>query len=73
MPAGRLHFVKFESSRVEDAIQFIEAKGLHRCKGSSGHMRVKATGALGERGAGGGDNVRLGVQTHVGRAAASVS
>ncbi|KAF5829353.1 fumble-domain-containing protein [Dunaliella salina] len=41
---GRLHFVKFESSRVEDAIQFIEAKGLHRCKGSSGHMRVKATG-----------------------------
>lgn len=48
--AGRLHFVKFETSRVEDAIQFIEAKGLHRCKGRSGHMRVKATGGRGRLG-----------------------
>lgn len=43
---GRLHFVKFESSRVEDAINFIEAKGLHRKRGRNGprEMRVKATG-----------------------------
>lgn len=45
-PPGRLHFVKFESSRVEDVIRFIEAKGLHRHRGRSGakFMRVKATG-----------------------------
>jgi len=43
---GRLHFVKFETSRVEDAIAFIEAKGLHRFHGRGGTMgmRVKATG-----------------------------
>jgi hypothetical protein len=46
-PAGKLHFVKFETSRVEDAIDFIEAKGLHRYCGRNGtkEMRVKATGA----------------------------
>ncbi len=45
--AGKLHFVKFETSRVEDAIDFIEAKGLHRHYGRNGpqEMRVKATGA----------------------------
>jgi hypothetical protein len=45
-PAGRLHFVKFETNRVEDAIDFIEAKGLHRYQTKSGskEMRVKATG-----------------------------
>jgi hypothetical protein len=32
---GRLHFVKFETSRVEDAIQFIERKGLHRAMNHS--------------------------------------
>ncbi|GLI70548.1 hypothetical protein VaNZ11_015467 [Volvox africanus] len=43
---GKLHFVKFETSRVEDAINFIEAKGLHRYCGRNGtkEMRVKATG-----------------------------
>jgi type II pantothenate kinase len=44
---GRLHFVKFETGRVEDAIAFIEAKGLHRFQGKDGQgreMRVKATG-----------------------------
>ncbi|EFJ47392.1 hypothetical protein VOLCADRAFT_61514, partial [Volvox carteri f. nagariensis] len=43
---GKLHFVKFETNRVEDAINFIEAKGLHRYCGRNGtkEMRVKATG-----------------------------
>ncbi|KAG2443313.1 hypothetical protein HYH02_009380 [Chlamydomonas schloesseri] len=43
---GKLHFCKFETSRVEEAINFIEAKGLHRCSGRHGtkEMRVKATG-----------------------------
>ncbi|GLC40183.1 hypothetical protein PLESTB_000260200 [Pleodorina starrii] len=43
---GKLHFVKFETSRVEDVIDFIEAKGLHRYCGRNGtkEMRVKATG-----------------------------
>ena len=29
---GRLHFVKFETSRVDDAIEFIKKKGLHRVR-----------------------------------------
>ncbi len=43
---GKLHFVNFETSRVEDAIDFIEAKGLHRHCSRNGtkEMRVKATG-----------------------------
>lgn len=41
---GKLHFVKFESSKVDDCIDFIEAKGLHRRNGSTMPMRVKATG-----------------------------
>eukprot|EP00798_Chlamydomonas_sp_ICE-L_P004401 gene4401-14526_t len=43
---GRLHFVKFETNRVDDCIAFIEAKGLHRFNGKHGQkgMRVKATG-----------------------------
>lgn len=43
---GKLHFVNFETSHVEDAIDFIEAKGLHRHCSRNGtkEMRVKATG-----------------------------
>ena len=49
---GRLHFVKFETSRVEDAIAFIEAKGLHRFQGKGGQkeMRVITTGEGGQCG-----------------------
>ena len=28
--AGRLHFVKFESNKIDDCINFIENKGLHQ-------------------------------------------
>ncbi|KAL4425789.1 hypothetical protein ABPG75_009805 [Micractinium tetrahymenae] len=42
---GKLHFVKFETAKVDECIAFIEAKGLHRSTdGSGGKMRVKATG-----------------------------
>ncbi|KAF6257411.1 fumble-domain-containing protein [Scenedesmus sp. NREL 46B-D3] len=43
----RMHFVKFETARIQDCIDFIQAKGLHRCwlrDGSSREVRVKATG-----------------------------
>jgi hypothetical protein len=42
-----MHFVKFETARIQDCINFIQAKGLHRCwlrDGSSREVRVKATG-----------------------------
>ena len=45
--AGRMHFVKFETARIQDCLDFIEAKGLHRCYGKDGmrhEVRVKATG-----------------------------
>lgn len=42
---GRLHFVKFESSRIEDAIAFIEAKGLHKFKRIS--AQVSSDGSVG--------------------------
>lgn len=56
--AGRMHFVKFETARIEDCLDFIQAKGLHRTllrDGSSREVRVKATGGgahkfAGERG-----------------------
>lgn len=42
---GKLHFVKFETQKVEECVAFIEAKGLHRSvDGSGAKMRVKATG-----------------------------
>ncbi|KAL4445797.1 hypothetical protein ABPG77_008996 [Micractinium sp. CCAP 211/92] len=42
---GKLHFVKFETAKVDECIAFIEAKGLHRSTdGSGGRMCVKATG-----------------------------
>jgi pantothenate kinase len=41
---GKLHFVKFETSRLDECAAFIEAKGLHRRNGSALPMRVKATG-----------------------------
>lgn len=28
--AGRLHFVKFESNKIDDCLDFIESKGLHQ-------------------------------------------
>jgi hypothetical protein len=54
--AGRMHFVKFETARIQDCIDFIQAKGLHRCwlrDGSSREVRVKATGGGAIRFAGG--------------------
>lgn len=42
-----MHFVKFETARIEDCLDFIQAKGLHRTllrDGSSREVRVKATG-----------------------------
>ena len=30
--AGKLHFVKFETAKVDDCIAFIEAKGGARCR-----------------------------------------
>jgi bifunctional damage-control phosphatase, subfamily II, fusion protein len=44
---GKLHFVKFETSKIGQAIDFIEAKGLHRTLGAEGtsrQVRVMATG-----------------------------
>jgi hypothetical protein len=52
---GRIHFVKFETARIGDCLDFIEAKGLHRCLGRDGfqhEMRVKATGGGAHRFAG---------------------
>jgi pantothenate kinase len=51
-----MHFVKFETARIQDCIDFIQAKGLHRCwlrDGSSREVRVKATGGGAIRFAGG--------------------
>ena len=46
--AGKLHFVKFETQRIDDCIDFIEAKGLHRTHNGAGQpegkVRVVATG-----------------------------
>jgi pantothenate kinase len=42
-----MHFVKFETARIQDCLDFIEAKGLHCCYGKDGmrhEVRVKATG-----------------------------
>ncbi|EIE24982.1 fumble-domain-containing protein [Coccomyxa subellipsoidea C-169] len=45
---GKIHFVKFETQRIDDCIDFIEAKGLHRThngKGEpDGRVRIVATG-----------------------------
>lgn len=41
---GKLHFVKFETSKIEECLNFIETKGLHRRGDSSIPARVKATG-----------------------------
>jgi len=34
--AGKLHFVKFETARIDECIDFIEAKGLHRVSSLDG-------------------------------------
>ena len=41
---GKLHFVKFETSMIDDCMAFIESKRLHKRKNSSLPIRVKATG-----------------------------
>ncbi|KAH9564934.1 hypothetical protein CY35_04G050200 [Sphagnum magellanicum] len=40
---GRLHFVKFESSKLNDCLAFIKSKRLHRC--SNGIEGLEALGA----------------------------
>lgn len=50
-----MHFVKFETARLGDCLDFIEAKGLHRRWGKDGterEVRVKATGGGAHRFAG---------------------
>lgn len=43
--SGRLHFVKFETNQLADALAFIHGKGLHMGnQGGDGKMRVVATG-----------------------------
>lgn len=46
--AGKIHFMKFETAKIDQAIDFIMAKGLHRItNGANGlqeHVQVKATG-----------------------------
>jgi pantothenate kinase len=41
---GKLRFEKFETSRIEECLEFIERKRLHKKKDSSQPIRVKATG-----------------------------
>jgi Fumble len=41
--SGRLHFVTFETSRMEEALEFIKTKLLHARPGKQ-EMLVKATG-----------------------------
>lgn len=41
---GKLHFIKFETSMIDDCMAFIESKRLHKRKNSSLPIRVKATG-----------------------------
>lgn len=41
---GKLHFVKFETSRIEECMKFIEDNKLHKRKMSDRPIRVKATG-----------------------------
>ena len=41
---GKLRFEKFETSRIEDCMEFIERKSLHKRKNSEKPIRVKATG-----------------------------
>ncbi|XP_024385144.1 pantothenate kinase 2 isoform X2 [Physcomitrium patens] len=42
---GRLHFVKFETSKVNDCLDFIQSKRLHLCKaGGAKDGVIKATG-----------------------------
>lgn len=41
---GKLRFEKFETTRIEECMEFIERKRLHRHNDSSEPIRVKATG-----------------------------
>ena len=46
--AGNLHFVKFETSKIGQCLDFIKSKNLHHCpdngQGKKPQMRVQATG-----------------------------
>ena len=45
---GNLHFVKFETSKIGQCLDFIKSKNLHHCpdngQGEKPQMRVQATG-----------------------------
>ena len=41
---GKLRFEKFETSRIEDCMEFIERKRLHKRRNSGQPIRIKATG-----------------------------
>lgn len=45
---GNLHFVKFETSKIGQCLDFIKSKNLHHCpdngQGKKPQMRVQATG-----------------------------
>ena len=45
---GNLHFVKFETSKIAQCLDFIQSKNLHHSpengQGVKPHMRVQATG-----------------------------
>jgi len=45
-PGGKLHFVKFETAKIDQVIEFIEAKGLH-CRASSNGPNNSGSGSTG--------------------------
>ena len=58
---GKLHFVKFETSKIDECLDFIEAKGLHRPQqqgiggfygSSSGGLAERRSGSVGGGGSG---------------------
>ena len=60
---GKLHFVKFETSKIDECLDFIEAKGLHRPQQgmggfygsfSSSGLADRRSGSVGGAGVGGG-------------------
>ena len=48
LSVGNLHFVKFETSKIDQCLDFIKSKNLHHCpddgNGKKPQMRVQATG-----------------------------
>jgi len=49
---GKLHFVKFETSKIDECLDFIEAKGLHRPQSQQGMMTTMMGGGGGFYGGG---------------------